>query len=104
MAVLADALHRLALFGGTVAVSPGSENVEALQSEAGRIDLRMATGARFDRSMLVKLLTDRRRAPCIRLYGRNAGRWRRWRITQNPLHDPGASKNGRCCRSIRSNL
>ena len=57
--ILAEAFDSVAFIGGSVAFAETAKDVEALQGEAGRVDLLVATGTGWLRTMLIKLLTNR---------------------------------------------
>jgi len=89
LAVLAEPRIGRSPAQGPVLLAPAAEHIEALQSEARRIDLRVAAGAGGDGPVLLQLFADGGRAADVRLHGRDAGRRRGKRLAQDPLHHPG---------------
>ena len=80
---------------GAVVFAPAADNVEALQREAGRVNLRMAARARLDFAMLRELVADGRGPANVRLDGLDIGGWLgRWRA-KNSLQHPCTANDGR---------
>src|SRR6185436_2836847 len=100
LSTLGDAFSRLAVSFGSIAVAPATHHVEVLQREAGRIDLRVTSIARFERAMLFQLLANCGRTANIRLDCGNAGRWRWGLLAEDTFHDPRAAQHGRGRRAI----
>ena len=86
-----DAGDFVALLQTAIPSAPATHDIEVLHCQTDGIKSAMATRARFVRSVCCKNLANRCRAAEIGFDGRNT-RWRRRRwLTEDAIHDPGAS-------------
>jgi len=90
----------VALLLAAVAITPAADDVEALQSEAGRVDLGVAAGAVFGGAVFGQNFADGAGATGVGLDAGNAG-WGWWRrLAEESLHHPAPPKHGRADGAI----
>ena len=87
--------RQVALAVGAIPGTQASHRIEGLECEAGRIDLRMASGAVRVSAVLVQLFANRRRPAGVRINGGDTGRRRRGGRVKEAVGDPDAAFDGR---------
>ena len=87
--------RRVAVAGGTIARAKAADGVEALEREAGGIDLRVARGTAGVVAMFIELLADGGGSARVRVNRAHARRRRRHGVVEQAVHHPNAALHGR---------
>ena len=104
LAVVSDAGRRLGIAQCAVVIAPAAHHIEALQSEARRIDFHVATGTTGNLSVFRELIADRGRSASIRFEARHIAWWFRRRCAKDSIEDKCTPHDGRRTRAIGGNL
>ena len=91
---------RVAAVERAVAVAEAADDIVVLQCEAGRVDLRVTTGAARVGAMLFQLLADRLRAACVGINRGHACRWWRDVVAEDALIDPDTARDRGCAGAV----